>query len=64
MALTLTSRIKRGLALVPAALIVLGVGYGGGRVWWYRGYTRGSHTGWVRKVEVRGRRSASTSKVR
>jgi hypothetical protein len=42
------------LALVPVALLLLVAGYEGLRVWWYRGSSRGSRTGVIRKVSVKG----------
>jgi hypothetical protein len=54
MALTLTKKMKWRLALIPVALVLLIVGYEGLRVWWNRGYSKGSRTGVVRKVSVKG----------
>ena len=45
---------KKFLILVPLALIFLFVSFEGLRVWWYRGYAKGSRTGVVRKVSVKG----------
>jgi hypothetical protein len=49
-----SGRWKWLLVLVPVALILLFAGYEGLRVWWYRGYSKGSRTGVVRKVSVKG----------
>ena len=54
MAFTLTKKMKWGLALLPVALILLFVGYEAVRVWWYRGYSKGSRTGVVVKVTEKG----------
>jgi hypothetical protein len=54
MPLTLTRKKKLGLALIPFALILLFVGYEALRVWWYRGYSRGSRTGIILKVTEKG----------
>ncbi len=54
MALTLSKKMKWRLALVPVALILLFVGYQAIRVWWYRGYSKGSRTGIVVKVTEKG----------
>src|SRR5262249_20425093 len=48
------NKAKWLLVLVPIALILLFVGYEGLRVWWYRGYSKGTRTGVVRKVSVKG----------
>jgi hypothetical protein len=42
------------LFLAPLAALLLFVGYEGLRVWWYRAYSKGSRTGIVRKVSVKG----------
>ena len=42
------------LALTPFALILLLVAYEGLRVLYYRGYSRGSRSGVVRKLSVKG----------
>jgi hypothetical protein len=42
------------LVLVPVALILLFSAYEGARVWWYRAYSKGSRTGVIRKVSVKG----------
>ena len=47
-------KLKWLLVLVPVVLMMVFGSYEGLRVWWYRGYSRGSRTGVVRKVSVRG----------
>jgi hypothetical protein len=42
------------LVLVPVAAILVFSAYEGARVWWYRGYSKGSRTGVIRKVSVKG----------
>jgi hypothetical protein len=42
------------IALIPVTLILLFSGYEGIRVWWYRGWSKGTRTGIVRKVSVKG----------
>ncbi len=42
------------LALAPVALILLVVGYEALRVAYYRGYSKGSRTGVIRKLSVKG----------
>jgi hypothetical protein len=54
MALALTKKTKIGLTLIPFALILLFVGYEALRVWWFRGYSRGSRTGLIVKVTEKG----------
>jgi hypothetical protein len=54
MALTLTKKTKWLLALIPVALVVAFAGFEGALVWWYRGYSRGSRTGVIRKITVTG----------
>jgi hypothetical protein len=45
---------KKFLFGIPFALLLLVVGVEAMRVWWFRGYSKGSRTGVVRKVSVRG----------
>ena len=45
---------KKFLFGIPVALLVLFVGFEAMRVWWFRGYSKGSRTGVVRKVSVKG----------
>jgi hypothetical protein len=52
--MALPKKAKWLLFLVPFALVLLFSGYEGIRVWWYRGYSKGTRTGVVRKVSVRG----------
>jgi hypothetical protein len=54
MALALTKKTKVLLALAPVALVLLFVGYEALRVWWYRGYSKGSRTGIILKVTEKG----------
>lgn len=42
------------LVLIPFLFVLLVVGYEGLRVWWYRGYSKGTRTGVVRKISVKG----------
>jgi hypothetical protein len=42
------------LVLAPFVLLLLFGGYEGIRVWWYHAYSKGSRTGVIRKVSVRG----------
>ncbi len=45
---------KKLFILIPVALIILFGLVEGGRVWWYRGYSKGSRTGVVRKISIKG----------
>ncbi len=45
---------KKLIILVPLALVFLFALVELTRVWWYRGYSKGSRTGIVRKVSVKG----------
>ena len=45
---------KKIFVLVPLALVFLFALVDGGRVWWFRGYSKGSRTGVVRKMSVKG----------
>lgn len=47
-------RSKKLLILLPIALLLLFSGYEGCRVFWYRGYSKGSRTGVIRKMSVKG----------
>jgi hypothetical protein len=42
------------LILFPIAALLLFSGYEGLRVWWYRAYSKGSRTGIVRKISIKG----------
>jgi hypothetical protein len=42
------------LVLIPIALVLAFGGYLGVRYWWYRGYSKGTRTGTVRKVSIKG----------
>ena len=45
---------KKLFILVPIALVLLAVFVEGARVWWFRGYSKGSRTGIVRKISIKG----------
>jgi hypothetical protein len=45
---------KKLFILVPIALVFLFALVEGARVWWFRGYSKGSRTGVVRKVSIKG----------
>jgi hypothetical protein len=46
---------RRGQAILGVvALLVLALSFVTLKLWWYRGYSRGSRTGIVRKVSVKG----------
>ena len=45
---------KKFLFAIPVALLLLFVGFEALRVWWFRGYSKGSRTGVVRKISVKG----------
>lgn len=42
------------IVLIPVALALVFGSYLGLRYWWYRGYSKGTRTGTVRKVSVKG----------
>jgi hypothetical protein len=48
------TRGKKLAILSPIALLVLLGGWQGLRYWWYRGYSRGSRTGVIRKLSEKG----------
>ncbi len=52
--MALSRKVKWMLILAPVALILLAVASQFARVWWYRGYSKGTRTGVVRKVSVKG----------
>ena len=54
MAVTLAKKTKWLLVLAPVALVLLFAAAQALRVWWYRGYSKGSRTGIVTKVTVKG----------
>ena len=54
MAAKLTKKTKVLIVLAPVALLLLYFGYKGVEYWWYRGYSKGSRTGVVTKVTVKG----------
>jgi hypothetical protein len=45
---------KKILILGPLAIILLIVAWQGLRYWWNHGYSRGSRTGLIRKISVKG----------
>ncbi len=45
---------KKLFVVVPLALVGLFILVQLGRVWWYRGYSKGSRTGVIRKVSIKG----------
>lgn len=45
---------KKYAILVPLALVSLVGGWQGIRAWWNHGYSRGSRTGLIRKISVKG----------
>ena len=45
---------KKALILGPLALIAVFLLVTLGRVWWFRGYSKGTRTGVVRKMSVKG----------
>ncbi len=52
--MALPSKSKLLLALVPVALVLIVGLWKGGQYWWYRGYSKGTRSGLVRKVSVKG----------
>lgn len=52
--MALPKKAKLILVLLPIALVLLFGGYLGGRYWWYRGYSKGTRTGTVRKISIKG----------
>ena len=52
--MALPGKTKLLLGLLPVALVlVLGL-WKGGTYWWYRGYSKGSRSGVVRKISIKG----------
>ena len=47
-------RSKIRLVLAAIAVVVLFVGVEAMRVWWFRGYARGTRTGVIRKLSLKG----------
>ena len=39
---------------IPIALLLIFVAFQAARVWWFKGYSKGSRTGIVRKVSIKG----------
>jgi hypothetical protein len=52
--MALPRKAKWLLILAPVLLILLAVGSQAVRVWWNRGYSKGTRTGVVRKISVKG----------
>jgi hypothetical protein len=52
--MALPKKAKLLLVLIPIALVFLLVGFQGLRYWWYRGYSKGTRTGVVRKISTKG----------
>lgn len=52
--MALPKKAKLLLVLAPILAILVVGGYLGGRYWWYRGYSKGTRTGVVRKIAVKG----------
>lgn len=52
--MALPKKAKLILVLVPIALVLIFGGYQGVRYWWYKGYSKGTRTGIVRKVSTKG----------
>jgi len=50
----LTRKAKIRLVLGAFAVLVLFVGVEAMRVWWFRGYSRGTRTGVIRKLSLKG----------
>jgi hypothetical protein len=50
----LTGKVKLRIALGLVGALALFVGVEALRVWWYRGYSRGTRTGVVRKISLKG----------
>jgi hypothetical protein len=54
MAKEIPRKWKVRLVLAPILLVLLFVGFQGLRFWWYRGYSKGTRTGVIRKVTEKG----------
>lgn len=52
--MALPKKAKLVLFLLPVALMLIVGGYQGLRYWWYRGYSKGTRTGVVRKLTIKG----------
>jgi hypothetical protein len=52
--MALTRKAKVILVLIPLGLVALWQGWRGIQYAWYRGYSRGTRTGVVRKMSVKG----------
>jgi hypothetical protein len=54
MAREIPRKWKVRLVLAPIAMVLLLAAFLGGRYWWYRGYSKGTRTGVIRKVTEKG----------
>jgi hypothetical protein len=52
--MALAKRTKIILLLVVLSLLLFGTGVKALQFWWYYGYSRGTRTGFIRKVSVKG----------
>ena len=52
--MALTRKTKLLVVLAALGALLAFAGYEGVRVWWNRGYSTGSRTGFVRKISVKG----------
>jgi hypothetical protein len=52
--MALPKKAKLVLILLPIALVLLAGLWEGGKYWWYHGYSKGTRTGVVRKISVKG----------
>lgn len=52
--MALPKKTKLVLALIPVLLALLVGGYLGIKYWWYHGYSKGTRTGVVRKISIKG----------
>lgn len=52
--MAITRKQKLVLAGVVLAVLAIPLGYQGVRMWWYRGYSKGTRTGVVRKLSTKG----------
>lgn len=50
----LPKKAKLFLVLLPILGVLLFAGFKGIEYWWYRGYSKGTRTGVVRKISVKG----------
>lgn len=52
--MALSKKAKLALFLLPVLLVLLAGAGLGLRYWWFRGYSKGTRTGVVRKVSIKG----------